>query len=134
CSHLFANKSVPLIRHSNDELKFLEEHTGINHMSIYEEIILSHFSFDDDLSLINIHDMIFASNYENPITNIQSICKNLYYVSTTDKSWTTSLIINDNVDHLDIGDIISCIYSTTHQRNIPMDVLLNKHSNMYSIE
>lgn len=99
------DQSVTLIPHLKDELEKLEQHTQLKNLASIQENILSEFKGGF------LRDFIYdVPNFKNPIIGIRRFFGNLFYITTTDEIWITSIIIGDNSYPLQPNEIVSGLY------------------------
>jgi len=89
------NMAIPL---TPKEILELESHTGLYNLDHTHKMILS-----------NSRKYVINNKIYEPILTIKNISKDIFYLRTKSKAWTTKLIFTDKVRSLQINDILSCI-------------------------
>ena len=103
---------IPVIPLSNEEILKLEQHTGLNNLTTIQTSILSNFTIRNGVYLADLPNIVNSVKPDhNPVVHIKKIFGNLYYVTTTNETWLTRLIITDTVIPLQPGEIISTLYA-----------------------
>lgn len=119
----FANtydESIPLIPHSEAELKQLEAHTKLENLHDIQQHILRTFPNKDGVPIAAPRDLIPSPDIKlkAPIVAIKHFFGNLYYIMSMNEVWISRIVLTDNVIALQPGDSIlelnGMISSETH--------------------
>lgn len=101
---------IPVIPHSSDELKNLENHTKLENLSDIQENILSGFHTQDGIYFYRSGDFVCDNDkLKNPITMIKRCFGNLYYIITSTDVWLSRFIVSDIVLPLQPTETVSCL-------------------------
>lgn len=102
--------NIPPIPLSQDELKNVRHHTGLDNLTIIQNNVLKHLR-----SIENIFSK--EKPIKGPIMMVKPLFKDIYYVVGVNECWLTRIIITDKVFSLRPGDRMLGISTTTVNNN-----------------
>lgn len=112
------DKIIPLIPHTKQEIDILENHTGFSNLSAIQSDLLKKYNFKGEVHLASLNEIIHNGDGSlDPIITIKKMCNNLYYIRTANDTWLSRIIITDNVESFQPGEIISGLYGKITSQN-----------------
>lgn len=120
------SKNSKLIKLTSDDIKTLEHHTGLDGLTEIQDKIITKFYVNEILNESTegivlskfLEDVINMPQTHGKILRIRPFFNKLYWVETQDDGWITKVLIDDNTEILNKGDII-----VTNVLNISNEVL-----------
>lgn len=113
-SNMTSSEQLPVVTCNVNELIALEAHTNLHNLDKAQSTVLQHMDRVGGVHMTSLNELINNIQYDAHITSIDKISNNLFYITSCDTIWLTSLILTDTIEPLQAGEtVIGFIVSPT---------------------
>jgi hypothetical protein len=90
------DRVIPLIPHSEEELKQLQAHTQLSNLAPVQAYVLNTFPNKNGVHLAKFKDLThYEGAIKSPILVVNRFCGNMYYIMTMNEIWLTHVVFTD---------------------------------------